>query len=110
MSNIAQRLRKIREKLGYTQGEFAKELQIKQQLLSKYETGRLDISNTLKVKLHLDFNVSIDWLLTGNGSIFLNNSEQKLSFDDAVSLLKNFAGLDEESKKEVLTLIRKLMN
>lgn len=108
MNLIANRLREVRENLGFSQGEFAEKLEIKQQLLSKYETGRLDISNTIKVRLHVDFNVSIDWLLTGNGNIFINNSNEKLSFQDAVTLLQIFAKLDAQSKEEVLSLMRKL--
>jgi len=63
-------LRGLRERLGYSQKEFADMLSIKQQSLSKYESGALNIPDRLKVEL-LQYGVRIEWLLTGEGEIFV---------------------------------------
>ena len=59
--------RRIRETRGFdlTQKDFARQLQISQSQLSKYERGLLAPAGDVLVRLKERVGVSIDWVLTG---------------------------------------------
>ena len=61
--------RRLRELRGFdlTQGELAKELGISQSQLSKYERGVVAPPADILFFIKRRFQVSIDWLLTGEG-------------------------------------------
>ena len=61
--------RRLRELRGFdlTQGELAKSLGISQSQLSKYERGVAAPPADILFLLRQHFQVSIDWLLTGEG-------------------------------------------
>jgi transcriptional regulator with XRE-family HTH domain len=65
------RIKQLRETLGYKQGEFADILLMKQGSYSDVERKRVGVSaRTLKF-LEEKFNVSADWIRTGEGDIFM---------------------------------------
>ncbi|RDC54104.1 XRE family transcriptional regulator [Pedobacter chinensis] len=67
-----QRLKIILDKLNFkTQKEFAQQLNIQQGSLSDVLRGRIGISNAIKDRLDLKFNVNLEWLETGIGEPFL---------------------------------------
>lgn len=67
MSKIAQNIKKIRERVGLTQSEFALSIGITQGTLSKMEKGTDVVQiNTLENIANL-YKVSIDWLLLDKG-------------------------------------------
>ena len=57
------RIREIREDIGYTQTEIAKKIGITQRNYSYYETGRTMLTEDILVKLADLYNTSIDYLL-----------------------------------------------
>lgn len=68
--------RRLRELRGFdlTQGELAKELNISQSQLSKYERGVAAPPGDILFFIKQRFQVSIDWLLTGEGPRESNGS------------------------------------
>jgi len=67
-----QRLKIILDKLNFkTQKEFAQQLNIQQGSLSDILRGRIRISNAIKDRLDLKFNVNLTWLESGIGEPFL---------------------------------------
>lgn len=69
---IFQRIKELREKLGFSrQDEFAKAIDISFRTYQTYEQGQVKvIPHTFIEKLNRQYNVSFQWLLTGNGSMF----------------------------------------
>lgn len=67
MNGINNRVKNIREKLGYNQSKFSEEMNIKQPHLSFIESGKKDVTTKLIFQLVKKFNVSADWLITGKG-------------------------------------------
>ena len=57
------RIREIREDIGYTQTEIAKKIGITQRNYSYYETGRTMLTEDILIKLADLYNTSIDYLL-----------------------------------------------
>jgi transcriptional regulator with XRE-family HTH domain len=68
--------RRLRELRGFdlTQGELAKELGVSQSQLSKYERGVAAPPADILFFIKQRFQISIDWLLTGEGLKESNSS------------------------------------
>ena len=58
-------LREIRRKKGYNQLKVAMDLSISRESISLYETGRRSPDVDMLVRFSRYFNVSIDYLITG---------------------------------------------
>lgn len=69
---IFDRIKEVREKLGFSrQDEFARAINISFRTYQTYEQGQVKvIPHTFIEKLNKQYNVSFEWLLTGNGSMF----------------------------------------
>ena len=76
---IFNRIKEIREKLGFVrQDDFSKALGIAFRTYQTYEQGQVKvIPHTLIEKLNKQYNVSLTWLITGEGTMF--NEEQSSS-------------------------------
>jgi transcriptional regulator with XRE-family HTH domain len=70
---IGQRLKQLRRRLNkMTQSEFAKPLEIPYTAISKYETDQINPSSEILSKIGKIYKVNLNWLLTGEGEIFLS--------------------------------------
>ncbi len=65
---IGQRIAEVRRDYGKSQEQFAKELGLRQQTLSKYESGEVRVPRYVVVAIAYLFRVSEEWLLTGYGA------------------------------------------
>jgi transcriptional regulator with XRE-family HTH domain len=71
MDNFYSRLRKIRKTLGCTQDEFARQLKVSKPTVVRYESGgRKPDADFLSILIN-EFKVNINWLLMGDGEMFL---------------------------------------
>jgi transcriptional regulator with XRE-family HTH domain len=66
-SSFSQRLKSIREKLGYNQEEIAKLIGVTQSHLSGLEAGKIQPSLYIICASCLAFDIYADWLVLGNG-------------------------------------------
>lgn len=71
----AERLELIREQTGMIQLEFAKYLDLEPGSYSDIKRGKNGISKNVLRKLEKKLNINIEWIMTGNGSMSLGNSE-----------------------------------
>jgi transcriptional regulator with XRE-family HTH domain len=89
---LGERLRTVRERLGMTQKEFAKFLNVGIATVQRYEREERIPSGEF-LKLLLDkCNVNINWLLTGEGSMFVKSPHKEPSKETPT----NQAGIDRE--------------
>ena len=72
-----QRFMQLRKFLKMTQSEFGKELGRTKMAISYYEKGERCIDNSIILLLQEKFNVNRDWLINGNGRMFLSDNEKK---------------------------------
>ncbi|MEM9423152.1 MAG: helix-turn-helix domain-containing protein [Spirochaetota bacterium] len=111
---IAARLKEIRKDLGYTQKDFSKLISIANTTYCNYENGVSSIPIDLQSKLAEVFDISINWLITGKGSKYLGNEEEKKaaarpSLDALVATkddLEETKGELEELRKELELRLR----
>lgn len=80
------RIKQLRQALGYTQQEFADHLGIKRNTVSQYEIGRNKPIDSIINFICKEFNVNSDWLINGNGDMFLDSSA--LSLDECADINK----------------------
>ena len=75
-------LRKCRNKLGLSQGVMSKQLGIAQAQYNTYERGTRKPSAEVLEKLVKEFNINVNYLLTGEGSMFITPelSKETLQF------------------------------
>lgn len=109
MDGLGSRLKKARESCRLTQIEVSKKLGISNGTLSGYERNYRDPDTETLSELAKLYNVSIDWLLTGNKDSEIKSDKtpfQGLAFLDGGS-----GELDEEEieyLKESLELFRRM--
>lgn len=71
------RLTLLRDKIGLNQKDFAREIHVKQPHLSEMERGIKSVSQKTLQNIGERYStVNISWLLTGEGEMFLQKSEQ----------------------------------
>jgi len=71
---LDERLKKLRKKLDLTQREFAEKLHIKQNTVATYEMGRIIPSDSVIAGICREFNVNEEWLRTGTGEMFIEET------------------------------------
>lgn len=110
------RIKEIRKLNGLTQTEFAKKLGIKQNTVAVYEMGKSGISDGMINSICRTFDISEDWLRTGNGDMKVKKPKYdgKLSRylaeinsgdDDFIKdFIEAYMELDEDSKKALRIL------
>lgn len=66
-----ERIKKLRKTLDLTQQEFADKIGVKQNTVAQYEMGRNIPIDSVIFLICREFNVSEEWLRTGEGDMFL---------------------------------------
>jgi transcriptional regulator with XRE-family HTH domain len=80
---IGARIKKVREAMKLTQKEFAKLFGLKQNAISQWEIGNSRVSDEILCDLSQDYNININWLLTGEGEMFtggMTKEEKEMNF------------------------------
>lgn len=93
---IGKRLKMLRTKTGKDQLTFAKILGVSQSTLSHYETGRRDLSTEIIRKIIDATKCNVNWLYTGEGSMFMNKNENEDKCPVVEQLRKSIARLESE--------------
>jgi transcriptional regulator with XRE-family HTH domain len=94
------RLKEIRESLSLNQKTFSEMLGIRQNYLSRYESGEHEVTDELKLQMikvvyqNYKRRINLDWLLTGEGSMFLlqDNPQVEIHNSGAVNGVINAIG------------------
>jgi SOS-response transcriptional repressor LexA len=73
-----ERLKAARETIGVNQSQFASTLGVAPSFISGIERDKKDVSRELLQKLLEKYQININWLLTGEGEMFLQKQEKSL--------------------------------
>ncbi|WMT40503.1 helix-turn-helix transcriptional regulator [Paenibacillus sp. D2_2] len=107
MSDIGYRIKCIRKEMKLNQSQFAKSIGISQGNLSEIEMGNSNPSAETLIAIRLNYNVNLNWLLTGldieNGVIYEDQDEKKL-----VKVYREFNDYDKNEILEIMELKKKL--
>lgn len=92
------RLTLVRKTLGFSsQKAFAEILGIPWRTIQSYEQAVSYMPSTFFMKLKEYFNVSADWLLTGEGEMFIQPHFAKIKFENSNLILENLTQNEIES-------------
>jgi transcriptional regulator with XRE-family HTH domain len=101
MSGIGYRIKCIRKENNLNQVQFAKSIGISQGNLSEIEMGNTNPSAETLISIRTQYNVNLNWLLTGL------NSEDGITYEDEneKNLLNAYRNLDEYHKNEIVEIL-----
>ena len=111
------RIKELRESLGKSQGELAKDLGLSRNYISLVENGNRNLSEQSQKVLCSLYNVNEEWLKSGTGEMFCHidkNDEISKLFGEVIKesdgdfkrrLVNALAKLDDDGWKTLETLI-----
>ena len=99
---IGARMRKIRKTLVYTQEKMVSHFDIGRANYSRIEKGEVLPGATILNVLKTRFNVSLDWLITNQGKMFVKEKDKNADKD------KVDMGKYAEETRELLTYMEKV--
>lgn len=107
------RVRMIREHLGYTQKEFGSKIDVGQTYLSQIEKGDRPLTEKIIKLICYEFNINYSWLVDGTGNMFKNSNDalidglaKKYNLRDIeVKLIEEFLKLDERDRDMLLNFL-----
>lgn len=102
MKDIGYRIKCIRKENNLNQTQFAKTIGISQGNLSEIEMGNINPSAETLVSLRQQYNVNLNWLLTGSiaedGTTYNDDSEKLL--------LEGYRRLNDYDKFEIIEIVK----
>ena len=101
---VGERIRTVRRALDLTQTEFGRRIGMKQNTIALIEGGRNTSDQTLKA-ICREFNVSEEWLRTGEGEMFVPKSRD----EELAEFFGNVQGIGPESfKRRFVAMLSRL--
>lgn len=101
------RIKKIRKTLDLTQQKFADRIGVKQNTVAQYEMGRnVPVDSVISLICH-EFDVNEKWLRTGEGEMYVEQSESKLDYSKIIDIL---VSLDAEDWQLLFNTANTLAN
>lgn len=74
-NTIGKRFRDIRDQIGLKQDQLAKKLGCGRSNISQIESGKNLPGGSILIALKSKYNVSLDWLFSGDGSMFIEKED-----------------------------------
>ena len=103
---IHERIKYLRKDiLKLTQQEFSDSLKISRSNMGNIEIGRIAVTDRVICDICEKFNITEEWLRTGNGSMYIELSKEEYIADFISSILKN---KEDSFKKRYVAMLSKL--
>ncbi|MGC6589888.1 helix-turn-helix domain-containing protein [Paenibacillus sp. Dod16] len=110
MNKIGENIRLLRKRMGLTQIDFSKQIDISQGTLSDIEQGHCNPSVETVLSIHENYGVSLEFILKGNEG----NKSAKIIFKDTISneeeLIDVMKILSHEAQLEILDYAKFKLN
>ena len=103
--STSERVKSLRKTLGLTQQEFADKLGVKRSTIGNYDLNRTEPSASVITLISRTFNVSEQWLLTGEGEMFMERSTDERIAEFVGSAL---SGRGKDIQRRMLAALSKL--
>lgn len=117
---IGERIKKIRESLGYNQRDFSKSIKIGQSTLAMLENGKREVNDRHIMLICTVYNINETWLRNGNGNMFssFSNEErfskniakiQRTDDETLIRWINAIAETNPEALKEIESFMKKIL-
>ena len=102
----------IRKELELSQVDFAKQAALSRSYITNVETGKLNPSYDFLYKVATKYNISINWLLFGNGTRYLLPDNHFLTQmqDEHVQLIEKLFTYPEDRQKVLIENLLSLLD
>nr|WP_281630993.1 helix-turn-helix transcriptional regulator [Leptospira licerasiae] len=108
---IGERLLQFRKSISYSQKQMAEQADIDRSYIAHVENGSIPSSEFI-IKLVNAFNISVDWLLTGNGKMLLPDEEHvfnKLK-EEHIQFLEKLTKLNSQKQSKLLNALTNILD
>lgn len=103
--SIGLRLKEIRKALSFTQEVMARILETGRPNYTRIEIGDTFLNHIILHKLAAEFNVSLDWLICGRGSMFIQKGEHRDVEKKGNVQSRHQAQLEKPKNTEIVELL-----
>lgn len=101
-----ERIKEIRKILKLSQKKFGENLNISQNHISSIENGTRAVTDRMISDICRLYSVNKDWLITGEGEIFIDPLAPFTIEDDEVkNFIKNFLKMDEFMQEKIMDMV-----
>lgn len=110
MSDIGERIKKIRKEKRKTQSTFAKSLNLSRTHITNLELGVRNLNEAVTKKICETYNINEEWLLFGIGDMYKTEIEN-LKIDDPKTrhLLEMYSKVDEFTQDYILNMVEETL-
>ena len=113
-----QRIKIIRDYLGLSRAAFGNKLGLTGDAINNWERGRSDIKDYFVKLICTEYNINEDWLRTGNGEMFNQNSKSVLQqlreefnlSDIEFAILDGYLKLSDKQREAVENFLRDILS
>lgn len=103
---LSERIKEVRKAEKLTQTKFGEKLSVSRDVISSFESGRVEPKPIFLNYLCEVFNINKDWLLTGKGEMY-----KKLSSEEEFALLiGDIAASDNPRLKKLINVLSQIDN
>lgn len=103
-----ERIKQIRKDKGLNQEDFGKRLGVTKTAISKMELGTYNVTDTMLKLICSEFNISEEWLRSGDGQMFEQQTEQQKLMKYTALLLKDTDSIIAEAIKAFIITYEQL--
>ena len=96
MEQIKDRLKQLRHAVGIKQRELADRLEVQVGLIGNWESGARNIPKTRIYQICKEYNVRKEWLIDGEGEMFVEPDHDKIFRDQIVAM---YEGMPSEYRE-----------
>lgn len=101
---IGNRIKELRKFLNLTQAEFGEKIGLKPTAIGQMENGTRNVTKRTKILLSEKYNVNINWLTTGEGTMFLEFPSE----DEMAAAITNILD-DIGCENSIYTLVKEAL-
>lgn len=111
------RIKEVRKCLNLSQESFGKRLGVSRSVINNLERNITGLKEPLFELFCKTFNVNPDWLLTGNGDMFIQNNDSVIDnikreyslSDTAAQAITNFLNLSDAEQNALIETLKKIV-
>ena len=111
-----ERIKSLRKEVGLTQKSFAEKIKVAPNSIARYELGDRKPSDAIINSICREFNVNEEWLRTGQGEMFVLDTDTDFLYGKALKRNNNFQmrllnailQLDDDELEVIEKLVEKL--
>lgn len=111
---VGERVKYLRNELGLNQTEFAEKINIKRSTVAGYENNSRKVIDRAIADIVREYNVNYEWLVYGEGEMFIDNDEDIYNLIDRIMtndneyhkfLIKQVSSMSDEQIETIKSLI-----